>query len=297
MPLGFLSRTCRLGVVLTLTAGGLATTGTASAAAPASKPAIFDDGRWYLRNSTSSGPATSTFTYGRFGDAPVMGDWDGTGNQTVGVARLPDADAGPLTWFLSNSNSAGSATVAPFTFGAVSATDDFPPLPLAGDWDGDGIETVGVAEFGPTSIVFSLRNSNTSGPADVVVAYGRSDTDLPVVGDWDGDGHDTVGVVRNPNMWLLRNSNSPGSANLSFAFGSSRADILELPVVGDWDGDGTDNPAVLRDDPPTKVDGGFPDWFLRAANSSGPATTTFRYGSDALAPDGPLFYVPRLSYR
>ena len=42
--------------------------------------------------------------------------------------------------------------------------------------------------------VWYLRNSVTTGVADVVVAYGNPG-DVPVVGDWNGDGVDTPGVV------------------------------------------------------------------------------------------------------
>jgi hypothetical protein len=53
--------------------------------------------------------------------------------------------------------------------------------PLAGDWNSDGIDTIGVFRAG----TFYLRNANTPGNAELIVAFGVS-TDLPVVGNWDG---------------------------------------------------------------------------------------------------------------
>ena len=40
---------------------------------------------------------------------------------------------------------------------------------------------------------FFLRNSNSSGPADLVYTFGPIGA-MPVVGDWDGNGSTTVGV-------------------------------------------------------------------------------------------------------
>lgn len=54
-------------------------------------------------------------------------------------------------------------------------------LPIVGDWNGDGIDTVGVVRQGQ----WFLRNSNSSGFADLQFFYGTP-TDLPITGDWDG---------------------------------------------------------------------------------------------------------------
>lgn len=107
----------------------------------ASKPAIFHNRRWYLGNSLTTGGATSTFRYGQQGDIPVTGDWDGNGTDTVGVVRITEVVGGDLayTWFLRNTNSAGSATVAPFSFGEVRfvAVDQLGSIPVVGDWNGE----------------------------------------------------------------------------------------------------------------------------------------------------------------
>jgi len=50
---------------------------------------------------------------------------------------------------------------------------------VAGDWDGDGVTTIGVFRTG----TFFLRNSNSAGTADLTVNYGVP-TDRPVIGKW-----------------------------------------------------------------------------------------------------------------
>jgi hypothetical protein len=295
------SRPLRAALVAALLAAALVQpTGAAAQPAASSKPAIFDDGDWYLRFSLSTGVANSTFRYGRPGDVPVMGDWDGDGTDTVGVVRLTGSGGTfQWTWFLRNANSGGTATVPAFVFGDVRfvAVDQLGTIPVVGDWDGDGDDTVGVVQYdgdldGP--IRWQLRNDNSAGPPQLAFVYSRG-RDVPVTGDWDGDGDDTVGVVRGPNSWLLRNSNTGGLANLSFAYGSGS--LLELPVVGDWDGNGTYTPAVLRNRPPTDESGGFEHWLFRNSNSTGGASGEITYGSDAFELSPPIEVIPRLSWR
>jgi len=69
----------------------------------------------------------------------------------------------------------------------------------AGDWDGNGTDTLAVRR-GNT---YYLRYSLASGPADKAFSYGRA-TDTTFVGDWNGDGVDTLGVRRAPAPRHLR---------------------------------------------------------------------------------------------
>ncbi|MGE5282597.1 MAG: CHAP domain-containing protein [Chloroflexota bacterium] len=200
--------------------------------------------KWYERNYNSSGPSASSFVYGRPGDWPLVGNWDGVGGDTVGVFRGG-------TWYLRNSNSGGNAKIK-FSYGR--STD----IPIVGNWDGVGGDTIGVFRKG----TWYLRNYNSSGPSFTSFSYGRS-TDIPVVGDWNGDGKDTIGVFRN-GTWYLRNSNSSGPANITFSYGRS----TDIPIVGDWDGHVGDTVGVFRSG----------KWYERNYNSSGPSSASFRYG-------------------
>jgi hypothetical protein len=99
---------------------------------------------------------------------------------------------------------------------------------IAGDCDGDGIDTTGV--FRPSNGMIFLKNKNESGLADVALNYGIPG-DKPVTGDWNDDGVDTIGVYRN-NTFYLRNSNTNGFAELVFVLGLPG----DMPIAGDWDG-------------------------------------------------------------
>ena len=150
--------------------------------------------------------------------------------------------------------------VSDLAFGYGAADD----VPVTGDWNGDGVDTVGVFRDG----VWYLNNSNSGGAADLSFTYGRAG-DTPVVGDWNGDGIDTVGVRRD-NAFSLRNSHSGGAAHLRLAYGKAS----DTPVVGDWNGDGIDTFGVRRGNA----------YYLRNSNSTGIADLSFGYGTASDAP-------------
>lgn len=56
-------------------------------------------------------------------------------------------------------------------------------MPVVCDWDGDGIDTIGMSRSG----MWVLRNSNSSGAPVISFGYhwGAS-AEVPLVGDWDG---------------------------------------------------------------------------------------------------------------
>jgi hypothetical protein len=121
-------------------------------------------------------------------------------------------------------------------------------------------DTTGV--FRPSNGLLYLKNSNTTGFADVQINYGLPG-DYPVVGDWDGNGTATIGIYRNGSFYL-RNENTIGFADIVFPFGAPG----DQPVAGDWDGDGVDTIGVYRN-------GTF---FLRNQNSAGPPSASFALG-------------------
>ena len=134
---------------------------------------------------------------------------------------------------------------------------------------GTGGDSIGIHQL--STGVWFLRNTNSSGPADLTFSYGAGLSDVtPVVGDWNNDGTDTIGLYRaSDGMWFLRNANSSGGADLTFSYGAGITGAI--PVVGDWDNDGDDTIGLYR-----PSDG---MWFLRNANSSGGADLTFSYGA------------------
>lgn len=129
---------------------------------------------------------------------------------------------------------------------------------LVGDWNGDGIDTLGVRR-GNT---FYLDNAIKSGNADISFNYGRAGDDV-LIGDWDGDGEDTV-AVRRGNTYFVNNSFVGGRADIEFDYGR----VADEAYAGDFNGDGYDTFAVRRGT----------EFFVSNELRGGIADDVFRYG-------------------
>jgi hypothetical protein len=138
-------------------------------------------------------------------------------------------------------------------------------VPVTGDWDGDGVVSIGIFSDG----IWHLRNVNATGPADTVFHYGAPGH-RPVTGPWTGARHWGVGVVVG-DLWILRNHASIGEPDIVFRYGTGAPG--EVAVVGDWNGDGSFTPGVVR---PTSS--GSLRWELRNSNTAGPPDVVFEYG-------------------
>lgn len=108
-------------------------------------------------------------------------------------------------------------------------------VPLLGDWDCDGVDTVGM--YRPGNGFVYLRETNDFGVADREFFYGMRG-DVPVAGDWDGNGCDTLAIFR-PSEGVLYVSNHLGTRPADFSFTYGRDG--DLPFAGDFDGDGQDS--------------------------------------------------------
>ena len=117
-------------------------------------------------------------------------------------------------------------------------------VPVAGDFNGDGIDTVSTFNSGTWKIQnVNVVSGYSTGP--LTVNFGQAG-DLPIVGDWNNDGIDTVGVYR-PSAGQFFLTNSPATTvnppvNVTATFGVAE----DLPVSGDWDADGVDSVGVFR---------------------------------------------------
>lgn len=128
------------------------------------------------------------------------------------------------------------------------------------------VHTVGVTT--PGSGFAFLRNSSTSGIADITVGFGTTAM-TEIVGDWDGNGSDTIGAYQpTGGGFFLRNTNTPGAADVTLTFGPGGADIV--PIIGDWDGNGTDTVGIYN-----TATGAF---FLKNTNTPGAADVTLGFG-------------------
>ena len=159
------------------------------------------DGTVYLTNALSGGVAEDTMMLGT-GVLPLAGDFDGDGCDTLG-SWDPDSGLIRLSDDVVALAGADFQETHTYYFGTPGDT------PFSGDFDGDGISTVGIRRGG--NVFF--RNTHETGVADMQFSYGI-DGDGPLIGDWNRDGTDTVGVYRSSSMeFLLRGENTFGVAD------------------------------------------------------------------------------------
>jgi hypothetical protein len=155
-------------------------------------------------------------------------------------------------WFLRRDLSTGGADIT-VVFGNSISHPFVPDYPVVGDWNGDGVDTIGMYRVAQ----FVLSNSNTSPRVDYYFTFGNPG-DRPLVGDWVGAGSTAVGTFR-PSDGLIYKRYA-----LSFGF-DDNFNLIGTPgdmaVVGDWDANGTDTIGLYR--PANGV------WYLSNTNHRG----------------------------
>ncbi len=182
-------------------------------------------------------------------------------------------------WILGSEN--GADRTAESAREAVFGLPD--GIPLAGDFNGDGIDEIGIYRRGH---FFLDLNGNGRWDDEDLWAWLGDQYDLPVTGDWNGDGKDDIGIfgpawpgdpqalafesglpdLRNQLLPVPKPKNVPpkpreATSGLRLmrhtAAGTTRADVIDhvflygagkqIPVTGDWSGDGIKNIGVFRD--------------------------------------------------
>ncbi len=168
---------------------------------------------------------TITENFGQAGDLAIAGDWDGNGVDTPGVFR-PSTGQFLLSNGFKNANLNGTTAPVSFTFSLGQSGD----TPVAGDWDGDGKDSVGV--YRDANSTWFLSNTFTGTVDFTPVVFGNIDT-RPIAGDWNGDGLDTIGVFNQvTGVMALNNAIIAGNGEIVFNFGQAG----DIPLGGDWDG-------------------------------------------------------------
>ncbi|MFO7701102.1 MAG: hypothetical protein R6W79_10915, partial [Acidimicrobiia bacterium] len=100
--------------------------------------------------------------------------------------------------------------------------------PFVGDFDGDGVETVGLHRES-TGLVY-FRNSHSQGNADAQFIFGDPDDRL-IAGDWNADGRYSPALFRPSNTTMFfRYTNTQGNADNSFV--PVPAGATWLPIAG-----------------------------------------------------------------
>ena len=99
---------------------------------------VFRAGRFYLGNDLGTLAADLDFYLGAAGDQPFSGDFNGDGRDTVGLHR-DQANWVFITQDLSGLPASGGVAAVGGTFWSGGSGHTL----LAGDWDGDGDDTLG----------------------------------------------------------------------------------------------------------------------------------------------------------
>jgi hypothetical protein len=196
-----------------------------------------------------------------------VGDWDGDGKDDVGVfgktwagdgravaaepglpdpenlrrikpknlpPRVADAPDDPR-WLKQGQSGRARADVIDHVFRFGHERN----IAIVGDFNGDGISTIGVFNEGQWKIDVDGDGIMTAG-RDLELDFGQVG-DTPVVGDFNGDGIDELAIVRGSQVIVDSNLNGRIDATDQVFLMESEAGCV---VVGDFDGDGRDEPAL-----------------------------------------------------
>ena len=233
---------------------------------------VFLAGEWFLDlNGNRHWDAEDLWAMlGDRRDRPVTGDWNGDGKDDIGVfgpqwpgdpvhleheAGLPDSanrrlavlraknmppsphqatDGQRILRLTAKGKERADLIDHVFRFGGSG------DIPIAGDWNGDGIRSVGVFRDGRW--YFDLDGDGRWSEGDETAVFGQAG-DLPVVGDFNGDGIEEIAVFRNGTWIIDSNGNRQIDADdQRIQFGRAG----DIPLAGDLDGDGTDEPLLYR---------------------------------------------------
>lgn len=154
---------------------------------------------------------------------PVAGTWERGGNDTNAWVDL-------ASWKLILAIEGGGPVIGP--------TDPIPWIPVVGDWDGDGVDSLQMFNPWDWRVVPAER-----GPVEGMV--GDPIPWQPVAGDWDGNGIDTILVFdpRDESLHRLEEGPIPVERYVPPAQPLRAA-------AGDWDGDGFDTLVTWSDREP-----------------------------------------------
>jgi hypothetical protein len=138
-------------------------------------------------------------------------------------------------FYLRYTNSTGSHDLAA-TFGG-----DPSDLPIAGDWNGDGIDTIGI--YRSNAGLYLLSDSNQFPAVNYNFTFGNPG-DAPLAGRWSLTMvRDGTGVYRNSNGILyLREALSTGFSDYDMVLGNPG----DRGIAGDWNGNTVDTVGIYR---------------------------------------------------
>lgn len=235
--------------------------------------ALFYEGEWLI-DINGNGRWDDADLWARLGEAddlPVVGDWDADGKDDIGVfgpawegddrvlehePGLPDpenrraarpknippspASHAPQERYLQRSATGPArADVIDHVFRFGTRSDQ----PIAGDFNGDGVDSIGLFSQGRWRLDTN-GDGRWTADHDQNFEFGQTG-DIAVVGDFDGDGIDEIAVVRGSLLMIDSNHNQQLDAtDQVFQLEGDGRSV----VVCDLDGDGRDEASILRRD-------------------------------------------------
>jgi serine-aspartate repeat-containing protein C/D/E len=232
--------------------------------------AVFKEGNWYIdiNNNGIWDDRDLLIKLGDERDRPVIGDWDGDGKDDIGIygpmwesdpeaiARdpgLPNPDnrltSRPKNVPPHDQEATNRARVMKLTSYGKQRADvvdhvfgfgEAGLIPVAGDWNGNGIRSIGTFKDGLWQL--DLNGDGKFDHHDAKLRFGEAG-DLPVVGDFNGDGIDQIAVFRS-GTWIIDSNGNRELDATDYTFQMGAAG--DLPLAGDWTGDGMDQPTVYR---------------------------------------------------
>ena len=204
---------------------------------------------------------------------PLAGDWDGDGKDTIGLFNYFEDSTIMIKNNFEDDNNWRIIKVKDYAFSGDNAVYEnsyntyFNLIPFAGDFDGDGVDTIGFVyshSYIPQDQAMSkykidyqnfylfndLKENNIMSMSsfDKIIkinsdipgyTYDRNHV-LPISGDWNGDGIDEVGgyMANMGKSFYIKYNQSDGEYDKTFNIIESGVtpQYYYLPVVGNWDG-------------------------------------------------------------
>ncbi|WP_407652571.1 MSCRAMM family protein [Aporhodopirellula aestuarii] len=236
---------------------------------------LFINGQWFV-DLNGDGQWDAGDLWVRLGtelDRPVVGDWDGDGKDDVGIfgrrwqndaerirqdPGLPDPanqrrrqlrredlvhrelteEEKQQRVLLRGEDGEWLADAVDHVFQYGEQVD----TPIAGDWNGDGIDQIGVFRGGQWMLDEDGDGRWTS--KDRPKNFGQPG-DEPIVGDFNGDGIDEIGVVRG-DLWIIDTDGDHRITGNDKQIRVPRPSGVSQPIVGDFDGDDVDDPGYYQ---------------------------------------------------
>jgi len=180
-----------------------------------------DTGTWYIRTSASDYGTSVVIDWPLDTDhaTPVPADYDGDGRADIAIRNEQTG-----TWRFLKSHLDFDAA-HPFT---LQWPGGWPgDLPIAGDFDGDGMNDVGAWGGGDQSVWRLLLSTHGYSPRmQLALAHGSAAAgDIPVLGDYDGDSRTDMTVWRrSEGLWITVLSH-PNYDGMHFTTWGSQSDI------------------------------------------------------------------------